>query len=310
MSGRPLTGPPAREEAVLEPDAARGAPALSGDHPAGDGHDEPLYVIEARGGLGALDLRELWHYRDLLYFLTWREISIRYKQTLLGFAWAIIQPLTAMVVFTVFLGRLAKVPSDGIPYPVFSYLGLLPWTYFANAVTRSGSSLVANANLLSKVYFPRVLIPVSGVLSAAVDFAIAFVVLIGLMLWYGITPAWTTLWLIPLTLLTALASAGVGMWLASLNVKYRDVQHAVPFLIQVWMYATPVVYPASIVPAKWRTLFALNPLAGIVEAYRAATLGRPLDWSTLGVSTAATLGLLAAGTIAFRRMERQFADIV
>ena len=272
--------------------------------------DAPFLVIEPRRGFGALDLRELWHYRDLLYFLTWREISIRYKQTLLGFAWAIIQPLTAMVVFTVFLGKLAKVPSDGIPYPVFSYLGLLPWTYFANAVTRSGGSLVANANLLSKVYFPRVLIPLSGVLSAAVDFAIAFVVLLGLMLWYDITPAWSTLWLLPLTVLTALASFGVGTWLASLNVKYRDVQHAVPFLIQVWMYATPVVYPASIVPSRWRTLFALNPLAGIVEAYRAATLGRPLDWSTLGVSAGATLALAIGGTVAFRRMERQFADIV
>lgn len=272
--------------------------------------EAPLLVIEPRRGIAALDLRELWHYRDLLYFLTWREISIRYKQTLLGFAWAVIQPLTAMVVFSVFLGRLAKVPSDGIPYPVFSYLGLLPWTYFANAITRSGSSLVSNANLLSKVYFPRVLIPLSGVLSAAVDFAIAFVVLLGLMLWYGITPAWTTLWLLPLTLLTALTSLGVGMWLASLNVKYRDVQHAVPFLVQVWMYATPVVYPASIVPAKWRTLFALNPLTGIVEGYRSATLGRPIDWSLLGVSAAATGALLVGGAVAFRRMERQFADIV
>ena len=272
--------------------------------------DAPLFVIEARRGFASVDFRELWHYRDLLYFLTWREISIRYKQTLLGFAWAIIQPFTAMVVFTVFLGRLAKVPSDGIPYPVFSYLGLLPWTYFANAVTRSGMSLVSNANLLSKVYFPRVLIPISGVLSAAVDFVIAFVVLIGLMLWYGITPALSTLWLLPLTLLTAIAATGVGMWLASLNVKYRDVQHAVPFLIQIWMYATPVVYPASLVPAKWRTVFALNPLTGIVEAYRASVLGRPIDWSTLGVSAAASLGLLVAGTIAFRRMERHFADIV
>src|SRR5919107_301901 len=177
-----------------------------------DGEPLPLFVLEPRRGGSLVDLRELWHYRDLLYFLTWREISIRYKQTVLGFLWAIIQPVMTMVVFTVFLGRLAKVPSDGIPYPVFSYLGLLPWTYFANAVTRSGTSLVTNQNLLSKVYFPRVLIPLSGVLSAMVDFAIAFVVLIGLMLWYGIAPAWQTLWLVPLTLLTALAAVGVGVW--------------------------------------------------------------------------------------------------
>lgn len=290
--------------------AARPAGAAAEPPPGAEPGEQPLLVIEPRHGIARVDLRELWHYRDLLYFLTRREISIRYKQTLLGFLWAVIQPLMTMVVFTVFLGRLAKVPSDGIPYPVFSYLGLLPWTYFANAVTRSGTSLVTNANLLSKVYFPRILIPLSGVLSAMVDFAIAFVVLIALMLWYGIMPSWQTLWLVPLTLLTALAAVGVGMWLAALNVKYRDVQHAIPFVMQVWMYATPVVYPASVVPEKWRTLFALNPLAGIIEAYRAATLGRQIPWQLLAVSAATTLVGVAIGSWQFRRMERVFADVV
>lgn len=270
----------------------------------------PLLVIEPQTGFVRLDVAELWHYRDLLYFLTRREISLRYKQTVLGFAWAIIQPLMTMVVFTVFLGRLARVPSDGIPYPVFSYLGLLPWTYFSNAVTRSGASLVSNSQLLSKVYFPRVLIPLSGVLSAMVDFLIAFVVLIGLMLWYGIVPSASAVLLVPLTLLTAAAAMGVGMWLAALNVKYRDVTHAVPFLVQIWMYATPVVYPASVVPDKWRLLFALNPLTGIIEAFRAATLGRPVPWSLLGVSAAMTVVAVAVGLWQFGRMERSFADVV
>jgi len=271
---------------------------------------EPLFVIEPAGNGLRVDFRELWHYRDLLLMLTWREISVRYKQTLLGFSWAIIQPFMTMVVFTVFLGRLAKMPSDGIPYPVFSYLGLLPWTYFSGALTRSSNSLVTNANLLTKVYFPRVFIPLSGTLSAAVDFVIAFVVLIGLMLWYGIVPSFESLWLIPLSLLTALASMGVGMWLAALNVQYRDIQHATPFLIQLWMYATPIVYPASVVPAKYRIIFAINPLTGIIEAYRAAVLGRPIDFAGLAVSTLVILLVLVWGARQFRRMERQFADIV
>jgi lipopolysaccharide transport system permease protein len=270
----------------------------------------PMFVIEPTHGFVAIDMRELWHYRDLLYFLTWREISIRYKQTVLGFMWAIIQPLLTMIVFTVFLGRLAKVPSDGVPYPVFSYLGLLPWTYFANAVTRSGTSLVSNANLLSKVYFPRLLIPLSGTLSALVDFAVAFVILIVLMLIYSVPITASLLLVIPLTILTSVAATGVGMWLSALNVQYRDVQHAVPFLIQLWMFATPVVYPASVVPEKWRLLFALNPMAGVIEAYRAAALGRPVDWRTLGVSFAVVLVITAIGAWQFRRMERRFADIV
>jgi len=283
----------------------------AGAAPSDEASDTPpLFVIEPVGSGLRLDFREMWHYRDLLLMLTWRDISVRYKQTVLGFAWAIIQPLLTMVVFTVFLGRLAKMPSDGIPYPVFSYLGLLPWTYFSGALTRSSTSLVTNSNLLTKVYFPRAFIPLSGTLSAAVDFVIAFVVLIGLMLYYGITPSIESFLLIPLSLLTALASMGVGMWLAALNVQYRDIQHATPFLIQLWMYATPIVYPASVVPAKYRIIFAINPLTGIIEAYRASVLGRPIDWAGLGVSTLVIIAVLIWGARRFRRMERQFADIV
>jgi lipopolysaccharide transport system permease protein len=278
--------------------------------PAIELDSKPYLVIEPRTGMAQVALADIWRYRDLLYFLTRREVALRYKQTFLGVLWAVIQPVLSMVVFTIFLGKLAKMPSDGIPYPVFTYLGLLPWLYFSNAVSRSAVSLVGNSSLLSKVYFPRVLIPLSGVLSALVDFAIAFVVLVVLMLSYRMVPARTAVILIPLAVLTALASLGVGLWLAAVNVRYRDVAHALPFLMQIWMYATPVVYPTSIVPEKWRLLVALNPLAGIIDGYRAATLGRPLDWSTLGVSTFATLVLLLIGVHRFGKMEREFADIV
>jgi len=298
--------------AVDPPLATTGASPASGHlpGPTEEEHDPPLVVIEPSRGWVGFNLRELWHYRDLLLVLTWREISIRYKQAVFGFLWAIIQPLMTMVVFTVFLGKLAKVPSDDIPYAVFSYLGLLPWTYFATALTRSSASLVAHGNLLSKVYFPRMLIPLSGTLSAFVDFVIGFGILIGLMAWYRIAPSWSVLLLIPLSVLTALAATGIGLWLAALNVQYRDVQHTIPFLVQLWMYATPIVYPASLVPERWRPIFALNPMTGIVEAYRAATLGRPLNWTSLGISTAVVLVATVFGAWRFRKLERTFADIV
>lgn len=266
-------------------------------------------VIEASRG-APISLAELWHYRDLLYFLTWRDIAVRYKQTAFGLLWAIIQPFLSMVVFTIFLGTLAGVPSDGIPYPVFSYLGLLLWTYFSGAVTRSGSSLVSNAHLLTRVYFPRVLVPLSAALAALVDFAIAFFLLAGLMPWYGLMPAATAVLVIPIVLVTGCAATGIGMWLAALNARYRDVQHAIPFVMQLWMFATPVVYPASLVPERWRGLMALNPMTGLIEACRAATLGRPLDWSALGVSLASTIVLGALGVWQFRRIERILADVV
>ncbi|MDB4907220.1 MAG: putative polysaccharide transporter permease protein [Gemmatimonadetes bacterium] len=287
------------------------APAPTAVHShALDPETPPLFVIAPTRGHARVDWHELWHYRDLLYFLTWREISIRYKQTVLGFLWAIVQPLMTMVVFTVFLGNLAKVPSDGVPYPIFSYLGLLPWTYFANAVSRSGSSLVGNANLLSKVYFPRLLIPISGAVSALVDFGIAFGILLALMAWYRVVPSFQSFLLVPLVVLTMLAALGVGMWLSALNVQYRDVQHAVPFLVQLWMFATPVVYPASVVSPKWRPLFALNPMTGVIEAYRSSVLGRPIDWTSLGISTSVIFLFLGIGFTVFRRMERRFADVV
>ena len=270
----------------------------------------PWVVIDPAEGRPLVEVRELWHYRDLLYFLTWRDISVRYKQTVLGFLWAILQPFLTMVVFAIFLGRLAGMPSDGVPYPVFSYLGLLPWTYFSGAVTRAGTSVVGNAHLLTRVYFPRVFVPLSATLSALVDFAIASLVLGGLMAWYGIVPARTAALLLPLAALTALAATGIGMWLAALNVRYRDVQYATPFLMQLWMFATPVVYPTSLVPAGWQPLFALNPMTGIIEAYRAAVLGTALDWVSLGISALSAVALAALGAWQFHRMEQSFADQV
>ena len=269
-----------------------------------------LLVLEPPQGFGAVNWHELWQYRDLLYFLTWREVTVRYKQTALGVLWAILQPFLSMVVFTIFLGNLAKVPSDGVPYPVFSYLGLLPWAYFAGVVSRGSGSLVANANLLAKVYFPRVLLPLSATFAALVDFAIAFLVLLGMMYWYGLVLTWAALLILPLILVMALLATGVGLWLAALNTYYRDVQYALPFFIQLWMFVTPVVYPASLVPQHWQFLFALNPMSGLIEAYRAAMLGRPIDWFTLAVATGIT-GLCSVwGLRQFTRMERDFADVV
>jgi lipopolysaccharide transport system permease protein len=267
-------------------------------------------LIRPGAGRGRLQLAELWNYRDLLYFLTLREITIRYKQTLLGSLWAVLQPTVAMVVFSIFFGGLARVPSDGMPYPLFSYLGLLPWTYFSNALTRCGASLVGNANLLTKVYFPRVLIPLSATLSALVDFALAFVVLLGLMAYYRVAPDACVLLVLPLSLLIAVLATGVGMALAALNVQYRDVQHAVPFLVQLWMYTTPVVYPASLVPEPFRPLYQLNPMVGIIDAYRAAPLGRPIDWLALAITTAVTVVVTWLGFRLFQRTERVFADVV
>jgi lipopolysaccharide transport system permease protein len=267
-------------------------------------------VIDAARSSAASDLRELWQYRDLLYFLTRRDVAVRYKQTVLGCLWAILQPLSTMVVFAVFLGALAGVPSDGIPYPVFAYLGLLPWTYTAGAIARSGASMVANAHVLTRVYFPRLLVPISATLAALVDFAIAFAVLGGLMAWYGLRPAWSAVLVVPLVLIAACCAAGVGTWLAALNARYRDVQHAMPFFLQLWMFATPVVYPASLVPEPWRNLLALNPLAGVVEGVRAAVLGRPLDWTALAISTASAAALGWVGVAQFRRMERTLADTI
>jgi len=271
----------------------------------------PVTVIRPSRGWVALKLRELWEYRELLYFLAWRDVSVRYKQTVLGAAWAIIQPFFTMIVFSIFFGRLAEIPSDGVPYPVFSYTALLPWQYFSTAMTNSSNSLVGSANLLSKVYFPRLVIPIASILPAVVDFVIAFVVLLGLMLFYGIMPTWNVIWL-PLFLLLALVTAlGVGLWLSAMNVQYRDIRYTVPFLIQFWMFASPVAYPSSMVPERWRALYALNPMVGVIEGFRWALLGTDTAPGPLvAVSAVMALVLLVSGAFYFRRMEKTFADVV
>jgi len=259
----------------------------------------------------SLEFRELWEYRELLYFLIWRDVKVRYKQTALGAAWAVIQPFFMMVVFSLFFGRLAKVPSDGIPYPVFTFCALLPWQLFANALTESSNSLVGNQNLITKVYFPRLVVPISAVLGGLVDFVIAFVILLGMMLYYGIVPGWAIVTLPGFILLAVLTALGVGLWLSALNVQYRDVRYTINFLVQFWMFATPVAYPSSIVPEKWRVLYGLNPMVGVVDGFRWALLGKPdSPGLPLLISVIVVLMLLVGGLYYFRRLEQQFADIV
>ncbi|MBM4423654.1 MAG: ABC transporter permease [Chloroflexi bacterium] len=271
----------------------------------------PTLVIEPSKGWVPIRLREIWEYRELLYFLVWRDVKVRYKQTVLGAAWAIIQPFFTMVVFSIFFGRLAKMPSDGIPYPIFTYCALLPWQLFAYSLNQSSNSLVANQGLITKVYFPRLIVPASSVLAGLVDFAIAFVILIGMMLFYGIRPTLAILAL-PLFVLVAIATAlGVGLWLSALNVQYRDVAYTIPFLTQFWLFATPIAYPTSIVPAALRPLYGLNPMAGVVEGFRWALLGTAnLSWPLLGVSVSVVALLLVGGLFYFRRMEKSYADVV
>jgi lipopolysaccharide transport system permease protein len=271
----------------------------------------PVLVLRPSSGFLKLNLRDLWEYRELLGFLVWRDIKVRYKQTALGAAWAILQPVMTMLVFSVFFGRLAKVPSDGIPYPVFAFTALLPWQLFAYALMESGNSLVSNQNLITKVYFPRLVIPIAAVLAGLVDFAIAFVVLLVLMFYYGIKPTAAVAFL-PLFLLLAVTTAlAVGLWLSALNVKYRDVRYTMPFLTQFWMFATPVAYPSSLVPEPWRTLYGLNPMAGVVEGFRWALLGKAQSpGPLLAVSVVAVVVLLIGGLRYFRRTESTFADIV
>jgi homopolymeric O-antigen transport system permease protein len=262
-------------------------------------------------GWEGLALRELWEYRELAYFLVWRDLKVRYKQTVLGAAWAIIQPLFTMVVFSLFFGRLARMPSDGIPYPIFSYAALVPWTFFATALGQSTDSLVGSSNLIKRVYFPRLAIPIAAVLSSVVDFAIAFVVLVGMILCYGLRPTVNVLWL-PLFLLLALVTAlGAGLWLSALNVQFRDVRYTVPFLIQFWLFATPIVYPSSLLHQPWRTLYGLNPMAGVVEGFRWALLGtKTAPGPMLIISALAAFSLVLGGAFYFRRMEKSFADVV
>ncbi len=271
----------------------------------------PTLVIRPSKGWIPLRLGELWEYRELLFFLIWRDVKVRYKQTALGAAWAILQPFFTMVVFSIFFGHLAKIPSDGIPYPVFAYCALLPWQLFAHSLTESSNSLVGNQNLITKVYFPRLVIPLASVLGGLVDFAVAFLVLLGIMAFYGIRPTAAVMFLpffLGLALVTAL---GVGLWLSALNVKYRDVKYTIPFLTQFWLFVTPVAYPASLVPAAWRTLYGLNPMVGVVEGFRWALLGKEQGPGVLlAISGTVAFLLLIGGLFYFRRMEKTFADVV
>jgi lipopolysaccharide transport system permease protein len=269
--------------------------------------DEPLVVVDANKISVGLSPKDLWAHRELLYFLTWRDVKVRYKQTLLGATWALLQPLLLMLIFTFVFGRLVGVKSGGVPYPLFAYAGLLPWTFFANAVTNSGNSLVGNTNLIKKVYFPRIIIPTAAVAAGLVDLAIGFLLLIVLMFYYGAGLHSSVLLLPLLILLLTLLGLGVGMWMSALNVKYRDVRYALPFLIQVWLFASPVIYP---VPQRWRWLLALNPMTGIVQGFRAAFFGQPVDWVTLALSAVITLLVLVFSTFTFSRMERSFADVI
>ncbi len=272
--------------------------------------DEIIIIRPSRGWLD-LNLREVWRYRELVYFLTWRDIKVRYKQTFLGAAWAILQPFLTMVVFTLFFGRLAHIPSDNVPYPIFSYAALLPWQLFSKALNDAGRSLVANRNMLTKVYFPRLVIPLASLLGGVVDFGIAFLVLLAMMAYYGIAPTARVWALVPFLLLALITALGVGLWLSALNVLYRDVGYTLPFLTQAWMFITPIAYSSTLVPPKWRLLYALNPMAGVVNGFRWALLGTPTGPdASLAVSTAVAFLLLVSGLYFFRRMERQFADRV
>lgn len=269
-----------------------------------------LTIVDPSSGWAALRLGELWAYRELLFFLVWRDVKVRYKQTALGVAWAVLQPLLTMFVFSLFFGRLARMASDGLPYPVFNLAGLVPWTFFAFGLNEAATSVVGSRQLITKVYFPRLAIPLATVLAALVDFAIAFLLLLGVMAWYGIVPGLEALVVIPLVLLAFVTALGVGLWLAALNVQYRDVRYVLPFLTQLWLFATPIVYPSSLVPAAWRPVYGLNPMVGVVDGFRWALLGSAPPGPILAVSTCAALALALGGIFYFRRMERAFADIV
>jgi lipopolysaccharide transport system permease protein len=272
----------------------------------------PATVIEPSHGWAPLQLGDLWHYRELLYFLGWRDIKIRYRQTLIGGVWAVIQPLMTMVVFSVFFGHVAQMPSDGLPYPVFAFAALVPWTFFVRALSLASDSLVANSHLITKVYFPRLLIPLARVLGAVPDLIISFILLVGMVWWYGHVPnATSILWIPVLVLLASGMALGIGLWLSALNVWYRDIQHVVPFVTQLWLFATPIAYPSSLLSEPWRTLYALNPMVGVVEGFRWTLLGTGKSPGVMvALSALVALVTLASGAFFFRRVERTFADVV
>lgn len=271
-----------------------------------------IVTIKPTKGWVGLNLKDLWIYRELVYFLTWRDIKVRYKQSVLGILWAILKPFMSMVVFTIFFGNFAKIPSDGVPYPIFAYTATLPWELFASALSVASRSMVSSGNMISKIYFPRLIVPLASVMSSVVDFFIGFTILIGMMFFYHISPTINTLWL-PLLILLALVTAlGIGFWTSALMVRYRDVGYLMPFVTNLWMYLTPVVYPASMIPEKWRLLYALNPMTGVVEGFRFALLGttKSVSLPMLLVSTGIAILILITGLFYFRRMEKQFADMI
>lgn len=270
----------------------------------------PHFRIQPSRGWLALKLHELWEYRELLYFLVWRDIKVRYKQTVLGGGWAVIQPLMTMLIFSVFFGRLAKMPSDGLPYPLFAFSALVPWTFFSSAFSRGSESLVGNASLIKKVYFPRPAIPIAKVTAGFVDLVLPFILLLGMDAYYGILPGWKMLWLPLFVLLAAAAALGVSFWLSALNVMFRDVAYITPFLAQLWLFATPIAYPSSLLPERWHTVYGINPMVGVVEGFRWALLGTHPNLPALSASTAAALVMVISGAFYFRRMERTFADVL
>ena len=271
----------------------------------------PVAVIEPSRGWVSLGLHELWEYRELLYFLAWRDIKVRYKQTALGAAWAIIQPFFTMVIFSVFFGKLGRMPSDGVPYPIFSYAALVPWTFFANGLNQSSNSLVSGAQLIRKVYFPRLIVPIAAIASGLIDFILAFLVLVAMMLYYGMVPTANVVWLPAFLLLALITSLGVSLWLSALNVQYRDVRYVLPFITQFWLFATPIAYPSTLLSEPWRSLYGINPMVGVVEGFRWALLGtntRP--GVMIIISSLMALLILVSGAFYFRRMEKTFADLV
>lgn len=267
-------------------------------------------IITPPKGWLSINWREIWLYRELLFFLTWRDVKVRYKQTVLGVLWAFIQPFLKLVVFSVIFGRLAKIDSEGYPYPIFAFAGLLPWQFFSEALTQSSNSVVGSSNLITKVYFPRLIIPLSSVGASLVDFAISFVILFGLMFYYGILPTASMLLIIPLVIITILTALGAGILLSAWLVEYRDFRYVLPFALQLWMFLTPVIYPVKIVPPAWRWLLALNPMTGLVDGYRSAILGKPFAWDSLALSIVVATAIFVLGLYYFRRVEAHFADLV
>ena len=271
----------------------------------------PFVHIEPSKGWGSLNLKDIWYYRELLGIFVWRDLKVRYRQTIIGALWAIIQPFLTMVIFSIFFGRLADVPSDEIPYPIFSYAALVPWTFFANSINQASNSLVNSADMIKKIYFPRLTMPIASVLAGLVDFLLAFIVLLGMILYYGFVPTTNVLWLPALVLLTMITAMGVSLWLSALNVQFRDVRYMIPFITQAWLFATPVAYPSSLLSEPWRTIYGINPMVGVVEGFRWALLGtNTAPGPIIIVSLATALFLLISGALYFRRMEKTFADVI